>query len=176
MKRSAALIFALLAACAPSPKHQSASPTPTPGVSGAPPLLVTGAGTRNHPVRIVQQRGNRTLYELTARSYTSRSANGMATATFHRVHITFYGHHGHRLLAAAPQAYVDEARKLVTMTGGVTARSNDGLVLRCRRLTYDQAGGMLHGRGDVYIVDRHGMRASGSRFDSNVSFTRMQMQ
>jgi hypothetical protein len=50
------------------------------------------------------------------------------------------------------------------------------MTLECTQLVYDRATAMLHGTGNVVVTDPKGFRATGSSFDSDISFTHMRMQ
>ena len=147
---AACALASALAACNPQPpppQPQPSGPSPTPSATpGAPAsaaalpaLIITGVGTRDRPVRIVQQTpDNRKQYELLARSYQSSGAQGAARAVFQDVHVTFFGKDGSTLTAQAPQAVLDESANTVTLQPRVRARSSSGITLVCDRLVYDR--------------------------------------
>jgi LPS export ABC transporter protein LptC len=170
---------ALLAACNPQPPKAPANASPTPGASASAtpvPLHITGQGTKERPVRIVQARANQRQYELLAHSYESNGAQGTARATFSNVHVTFYGHDGSSMIADAPRALVDESANTVTLIDRVHARNSNGMKLQCDRLVYSRDTGMLHGTGNVIITNAKGMSATGNRFDSDITMTQTRMQ
>jgi lipopolysaccharide assembly outer membrane protein LptD (OstA) len=80
------------------------------------------------------------------------------------------------MTATAPQAIIDENTNSVTLVDGVHARTSTGMTLQCQTLTYDRLTAMLHGNGNVVIVDPKGFRGTGSSFDSDISLTHMRMQ
>ncbi len=127
-------------------------------------------------MRIIQQVRNRVQYELIAKSYESRGAQGKARAVFQDARVTFHDRNGTTMTATAPQAIVDENTNAVTMVGTVHARTSTGMQLECSRLVYDRTGEMLHGDGNVVITDPNGFRGTGSSFDSDISLTHMRMQ
>ncbi|MGR4064988.1 MAG: LPS export ABC transporter periplasmic protein LptC [Vulcanimicrobiaceae bacterium] len=175
---ASAMLFAwALAGCNPQPSP-GPSPTPSPNASAgsSPPLIISGQGTPERPVRIVQQIGNRKQYELLARSYESRGVQGAARATFQDVHVTFYGKDGSTLQAQAPQAVVDEIANTVTLLPTVQARSSNAITLFCDRLVYNRATQMFHGEGNVVIANGRGLRATGSSIDTDVTLTKTRMQ
>lgn len=185
MKIPVALALAgclVTAACNPRPAaapagSRSAAPSPTP--SGLPPLRIIGKGTAGQPVRIVEQQGNRKIYELVSDSYESTSARSVAQATFRNARVTFYDKDGSTMSARAPIARIDERRKKVILSGGVHATTSTGQTLRCERLVYDRQTGMLHGSGHVRVTGRqNGMLTvlTGNEFDSNLNLTQMRMQ
>jgi LPS export ABC transporter protein LptC len=123
-----------------------------------------------------QQVHNQIEYELIASSGESQGPQGKAVAVFRNATVTFRGRNGASTTARAPEAIVDETANAVTMTGGVIAHSASGVTLQCDRLRYDHHTQMLHGTGNVSIVDQKGFRATGSSFDSDVSLTHMTMR
>jgi LPS export ABC transporter protein LptC len=165
-----------LAACNPQPQNTHATPAASPTASGLPPLQITGHGTRSRPVSIGAQNGNRKVYQLVAKSYTSRSVQSIAQANFQQATVTFYDKDGTKLSAQAPAATIDDKNKLVTLTGGVHAKTSTGLNMVCDRLTYDQKSGMLHGVGNVRITGMQGGQQqvlTGNDFTSDVKLTQM---
>lgn len=182
MKLSAGMLvlpLIVLAACNPQPQNVHATPAASPTTTGLPPLQITGHGTRSQPVSIGAQKGNRKVYHLIAKSYTSRSAQSVAQAKFQQATVTFYDKDGTKLSAQAPTATVDDKNKLVTLTGGVHAKTSTGLTMICDRLTYDQNTGMLHGVGNVRITGMQGGQQqvlTGNEFTSDVKLTKMVMK
>lgn len=177
IRRSIALAaLALLFGCNPqAPKSDIPTPTPSASMS-LPSLKITGRGTAKQPIRIIQQKGNRIQYQLTARSFQSSGAAASAKATFATPHVTFYGKDGSKLVADAPRALLDRSANTVVLSRGVVAHNNNGTTLQCDTLTYDQRTEMIHGAGHVVITDRSGFRATGSRLDTDTSLTHTQMQ
>jgi LPS export ABC transporter protein LptC len=175
---AAAGLCALLTAC--NPKVESAaSPVPSPSpTSTAIALKISGHGTATQPVRIVQTnaKGNRTEYDLLARSYEEGGPQGSYVATFKDVTVTFHGKDGSTLTAQGPIAQLDQAANTIRMTGGVRAKTESGTSLTCDRLLYDHATQMIFGTGHVVVIDKQGFRATGSKFRSDISLTHVQMQ
>ncbi len=164
-----------LAACNPQPPQVRASATPAP--TQMPALTITGRGSKEKPVSIVRQTGNRKVYTLVANSYTSRSAQNVADAKFAQPTVTFYDKDGTTLTARAPAAALQG--KQVVLSGGVHAETSKGMHMTCRTLTYDQTSGLLHGRGSVRIVGMQGgqrQTVTGNSFTSDVKLTRMVMR
>jgi len=178
-----AVCAAALTACNPQPKNVTASQAPATAApaapSGLPPLHIVQKGNGKQPVRIVQSAGNRRLYELTAASSVSRSAQAMAQASFQQPTVVFYDKTGTQLRAQAPTATVDQRTRQVTMSGGVHATTSTGLTLVCDRLVYDRASGMIHGEGNVRMTGMQGGSRTvltGNAFDSDVTLTQMRMR
>lgn len=182
MKLSAGMLIVpliVLSGCNPQPQSVRATPGASPTATGLPPLRITGHGTRSQPVSIGAQKGNRKVYQLLAKSYTSHSAQSIAQAKFQQATVTFFDKDGTTLTAQAPEASVDDKNKLVTLTGGVRAKTSTGLHLTCDRLTYDQITGMMHGYGNVRITGAQGGQEqvfTGNEFTSDVKLTQMVMK
>ena len=180
MKRTGFCIVAAcvaLAACNPQAPKTATSASSTPKPTATPLVLhVTGQGTSQQPVHFIQQIHNRVEYDLTASSFESRGSQGHTRSVFQNATVTFHGRDGSTMVASAPQAIVDESSNSVTLIDGVNARSGSGMTLKCDQLVYDHATQMLHGRGNVVIVDPKGFRGTGSSFDSDVSLTHMNMR
>lgn len=180
--RSASLLVPLLLSAAfagCNPQAPKATPAPSATRSRPPtppPLHITGHGTAARPVRSTLQIHNRIEYELVAKSFESKGAQGKARAVFQDAQVTFHDRNGTTMTATAPQAIVDETTHLVTLIDDVHARTTTGMTLQCRRLIYDHAGQKLHGTGNVVIVDPNGFRGTGSSFDSDISLSHMRMQ
>jgi len=174
----AALLVTALTACnpqppkaAPSPSASAAKPSPSPLV-----LDITGKGTVNRPVELIQQVHNRVDYDLLASSYESKGPQGSARAVFKNARVTFRDPRGATVAANAPEAFVDEGANTVTLVNGVNARTSSGMTLQCEQLVYRRATGTLHGSGHVVVTDPKGFRATGTSFDSDLSLTAMRMQ
>ncbi len=173
----AATCLLAASACNPVAPKSAAAPSVMPSPTVTPLALhITASGTVKEPVRMFQQVHNQVEYELIASSGESQGPQGKARAVFRNATVTFRGRNRSSVTARAPQAVVDETDNAVTLLGGVIAHSNSGMVLQCDRLRYDHRTGMLHGTGNVAIVDQKGFRATGSSFDSDISLTHMTMR
>jgi Lipopolysaccharide-assembly, LptC-related len=175
---AAGLCIVVLVACNPQPKATPAPAKPTPHLNKRAPLVldIKGRGTATRPVHLIQQVHNRVDYDLLASSYESKGPQGSARAVFQDARVKFRDAKGSEVAATAPQAVVDQTTDTVTLRNGVVARSSAGMTLHCTQLVYDRLSGMLHGTGDVVVTDPKGFRATGSRFDSDISLTHMRMQ
>ena len=182
MRRFYFLTMAMLGTTACNPQAPKAAPSPSasagrPQATTTPLVLkITGEGTLNRPVHLIQQVHNRVDYDLLASSYESKGAQGAARAVFQNARVTFRDRHGATFAANAPQAVVDQTANTVTLTNGVHARTSSGMTLECTELVYQRSTGMLHGTGNVVVTDPKGFRATGSSFDSDISLTHMRMQ
>ena len=174
---AAFLVSLALCACNPQAPKTAAGPTNSPPAAPTqPPLHITGHGTATQPVRIVRQIHNRIEYELIASSFESRGPQGRTRAVFQSATVTFHGKDGSTMVARAPQAIVDETANTLTLIDGVIARSSSGTVLQCDTLEYDRTTQMLHGKGNVTIVEPNGFKGTGSSFDSDISLTHITMR
>jgi hypothetical protein len=172
-------LLAAVAGCNPQPPKATPSPSaaPTPRASASPLVLkISGHGTANRPVHLIQQVHNRVDYDLLASSYESKGPQGAARAVFQQARVTFRDKQGGQIVETAPQAVVDQGANTVTLMNGVHARTSSGMTLECTQLVYDRATGMLHGTGNVVVTDPKGFRATGSSFDSDISLTHMRMR
>ena len=176
----AALAIVALVGCNP----QSPKAAATTAASGAQPqptktpvvLQIKGRGTANRPVHVFQEVHNRVDYDLLASSFESKGPQGSMRSVFQDARVTFRDRQGSTIAATAPQALVDQTMNSVTLLDGVHARTSAGMTLQCDQLVYDRASQMLHGSGNVVVTDPQGFRATGSRFDSDISLTHMRMQ
>jgi LPS export ABC transporter protein LptC len=174
-------LLLLLCACNPQAPRATTAPVAPLGAQShiqatSPPLHITGQGSARQPVRIIQQVQNRVQYELIAKSYESKGAQGKARAVFQDARVTFHDRNGTTMTATAPQAIVDENTNEVTLIDAVHATTSSGMGLQCARLVYDRTAEKLHGDGNVVITDPNGFRGTGSSFDSDISLTHMRMQ
>ncbi|MGA2758858.1 MAG: LPS export ABC transporter periplasmic protein LptC [Candidatus Cybelea sp.] len=182
MRRAAPVALAVLWAlggCNPQPGKTVATPSPSarPRSSATPlTLVVTGKGTKERPIHVLQQVHNRIDYDLLASSYESRGPQNDMRSIFRNARVTFSDPRGSKITASAPEAEVDQTTDAVTLSGGVVAHTTAGMTLHCDRLVYRQAGATLHGDGNVIITDPRGFWATGSSFDSDTSLTHMRMR
>jgi hypothetical protein len=180
VRRARVLASVLLGVAGCNPQAPKATPAPSAAVVRATPtplvLKITGRGTANRPVRLVQEVHNRIDYDLVASSYESKGPQGAEHAVFQDARVTFRDRNGSSVVATAPQAVVDLIANTVTLMNGVHARTSSGMTLECTQLVYKRATGMLHGFGDVVVTDPKGFRATGSSFDSDISLTHMRMK
>ena len=178
--RVAGGLLLLIALCACNPSAQtSTTPTPNPSpTSTTLSLKISGRGTKTQPVRIVEQQRDtgRVQYDLLASSYETLSEQAGSRAQFKHVHVTFHGKDGSTLVADAPQAIVDQTTNTIEMLGGVHAKNNLGTTLTCDSLTYDHLSEMIYGTGHVAFTSATGFRATGNRFESDISLTHTRMQ
>ena len=176
-KRTAALACALVVAgCNPQAPKTAAQATPAAAASPTPlSLHITAQGNARQPVRAIYQIHNRVQYDLVASSAESVGPQGSTRAKFANARITFHDKNGTTMVATAPTAVVDESTNSVTMFDRVRSQTSTGMSLQCDRLVFDRTSEMLHGTGNVVIVDPKGFRATGSSFDSDVSLTHMHL-
>jgi len=172
---------AILTACSPRSGAQSAatsaSPTPLATGSAFPQLRIQSRGSASQPVRIVEQSGNRKVYELVARSSDSTmQSQTNSKGIFRQTHVTFYGTDGSTLFGDAPMATIDTTAETITLQEGVHARTSDGISLQCDQLEYDRRTGQLRGTGNVHVVNRAGYALSGGRFQSDLRLSHVHVE
>jgi O-antigen ligase len=149
----------------------SLSPAPTARPPGptAPPVNFSGRRVGSHYVYATEQRGAHKLYVLRADAIDavySGAATGRSDLT--NPHVVFYGTGGKRLAAAAPAGTVVEKDKTMLMTGGVHARSQDGMTLTSDALRYDERSQTVHGSGNVVVTFPAGETLRGQTMDWNL--------
>jgi LPS export ABC transporter protein LptC len=161
-------------AASPSPDAgASASAGPTASATGAastpPPVNFKGERVGSHYVYATKQKGAHTVYVLRADSVNA-VYNGALTgrSNFTNPHVTFFGQAGKRLVADAPAGTVVEKDKTVVMTGGVRARTQDGMTLSSDTLRYQDDTQMVHGAGHVIVTLTTGEQLRGDTVDWNL--------
>ena len=174
----AAFALAAFAGCARQATETSASPTPaapgspalpTPIPASPPPVNFHGERVGSHYVYATKQKGAQTVYLLRADSVNA-VYNGSLTGRsfFTNPHVTFFGNAGKRLVADAPAGTVVEKDKTVLMTGGVHARSQDGMTLTSDTLRYEDESQLVHGTGHVVVTFPTGEQLQGEAVDWNL--------
>lgn len=165
---AALALLALACSCAPRPSQPARStPAPTPS-STTLPIKVTSNRVGKRLVTLTEQKRGRKVYVLHADANESdRFAAGTGRSVFTRPHIVFYEPRGKTLIADAPIATVEELSKTVVMSGGVRARTQDGIELTCETLRYDDRTEHIHGTGNVVVTTPRGERLEGSTIDAD---------
>jgi LPS export ABC transporter protein LptC len=182
----AALVLAIGAGCGPRSSGTASSPSPagsspaagvspapagsaTPGGPTPPPLTFHGQRVGSRYVYATKQNGAHKVYVLRADS-VSAVYTGIATgrSNFTNPHVVFYGDAGKRLAAEAPAGTVVEKDKTVLMTGGVHARTQDGMTLTSDTLRYDDEAQLVHGVGHVVVTFPAGEQLQGETVDWNL--------
>ncbi|MBV9149138.1 MAG: hypothetical protein JO024_04695 [Candidatus Eremiobacteraeota bacterium] len=184
MKNALALsaLYALtLSACASQNAAQTNQATPiaqpSPTASAFPRLHIQSRGSASQPVSIVQQIGNRRVYELFARSSDSTlQSQTNSKGVFRQTRVKFYSPDGSSLTGAAPLATIDTAAETVTLQGGVHAKSSDGVILDCDQLQYERRTGQLIGTGNVHVVNPSGEALTGGSFRSDLRLSHVHVE
>jgi LPS export ABC transporter protein LptC len=151
-ERALGLALLALTACG----HPAAAPAP----SAAPSAPAAAATAKNR----------RTIYVVRAKQFVADTTAGheaSGSGAFDQPHITFVDRNGGQTVADAPKAVLTSADKSVLMTGGVTARSQDGNVLSCDRLRYDGVSERIHGDGHVMMRTPSGLTLGGDEVDGD---------
>ena len=169
-----------LPSCASHNTAQTGQPTgtaATPAGTPFPKVHIQSRGNASQPVRIVQQIGNRKVYELIARSSDSTlQSQTNSKGVFHQTRVTFFNSDGSSLSGNAPVATIDTASETVTLEGGVHAKNSDGVVLDCDRLEYDRRNGQLIGTGNVRVTNPSGEALLGSSFRSDLQLSHVHVE
>ncbi|MBV8689157.1 MAG: hypothetical protein JOZ59_03515 [Candidatus Eremiobacteraeota bacterium] len=163
---------------AASPGAQSTGAAqPAPSGTPFPKLHIQSKGSATQPVRIIQQVGNRPVYELIARSSDSTlQSQTNSRGVFRQTRITFYNNDGSTLSGTAPIATIDTASETVTLEGGVRAKSSDGVAFDCDRVQYDRRSGQLLGTGNVHVVNPSGEALTGGSFRSDLRLSHVHVE
>ncbi|HEY8321873.1 MAG TPA: LPS export ABC transporter periplasmic protein LptC [Candidatus Baltobacteraceae bacterium] len=179
MKRLLFVCVLAATACNPQPGRSPGSATPTPGptITGAPPLLITSHGSPRRPLVFYGHKDGRVAYKMIVRDRAiANTAQGAGDGTFYDVTVTFYDKSGRSLQASAPRAVAVEAKQTLTLYDGVTTTTSNGDTLTCRRMVYDRASGTLHGDGGVVLRTANGYEGTGNSFDSDITLENLRMQ
>ncbi len=172
-RRDAAVVLALLALAGCTSKTgggATGGATPTAAPTATPVAFkVTSNRIGKRYVTLTEQKRGRTVYVLRADSNEAdRFAAGTGRSTFTRPHVVFYEARGKTLTADAPLATVEEQSKTIVMSGGVHARTSDGITLTCDTLRYDDRSEHIHGTGNVVVTTPRGERLQGDTLDADV--------
>jgi lipopolysaccharide assembly outer membrane protein LptD (OstA) len=162
-------VAALVTGCHPAtrsaPAQSSSLPTPTAAV----PVHVESQGNAAQPATFSASEHNRRIYFVTAKSSVGdRLADGTFVVALSQPHVVFYDRAGKTLSGDSPKALIVERNKTITMSGGVTARTQDGAVLTCDMLTYDGRVDRIHGEGNVVLTSARGDRLTGDAIDGDI--------
>jgi len=171
-----------LAACGGHAVTPAGTPEPSPGPSAAAsatpaanptsssvPIQFKASKVGSKYINVTKQQGNRRVYILRADSESGEySGLNTARSNFANPHVTFFGEHGKRLVADAPLGTAVEKERTVLMSGGVKARSQDGMRLSSDTLRYDDQTQIVHGEGNVDIVFPEGEELRGQAVDWNL--------
>ncbi len=188
MKRAAFATVVLIAAGCGGGGTPAPSPAPSTSASPAPvrpsaaahaatlPIGVAGTRSAREPFRMTELRAGKIRYAIAADSLRGHYA-GTDTGTSDLVnpHITFLATGGKQLVAVAPAGTVVEKDKTVRMTGGVHARSQDGMTLASDTLRYDDQTQIVHGAGHVIVTFPRGERLDGDTVDWNLRTGEVEM-
>jgi hypothetical protein len=169
--------LALLVACSGPASNAgtaaSAPPAPTTAPTAEPVHIETNSSGDKYITVVQRVSGGknekpRIAYALRALSSTADIVGTQSIVSFEQPHITFLDRQGKRLVADSPQAKVTQRDKSVLMSGGVTARAEDGSVLTCDRLRYDGRTEKLHGQGHVVLSGPSGLTLTGEYLQGDV--------
>jgi LPS export ABC transporter protein LptC len=166
----ALLATVLATACSRPAEPPAAAPSITPEPSPTPVQLHVQSNGNAGYTTLTQMKDRRTIYIVRAKSFFADTAAGQTakgTGEFDRPQITFVDRSGAKTVATAPKAVLTSADKSVLMTGGVTARSQDGNMLSCDSLRYDGTSERIHGVGHVVLRTPAGLTLVGDVLDGD---------
>lgn len=175
--RALCLLAGLAACSGPAPKGAPATPAaaasaalPTKAPGNRIPITFVAPRTADKYIYLTKQRRNRKVYVLRADAEKGQYfGENTGRSSFVNPHITFYGSEGKQVVADAPFGLVVEREKTVRMSGGVHARSQDGVTLTSDRMLYDDARGTIHAEGNVVMDSPQGSELRGSALDWNLA-------
>lgn len=134
------------------------------------PISFEAPRTGDKHIYLTKQRANRKLYILRADAEKGRYfGEDSGQSTFVNPHVTFFQSDGKQLVADAPAGLVVEKAKTVQMSGGVHARSQDGVTLTSDSLRYDDATETVRAIGNVVMDSPQGSELRGSTLDWNMT-------
>jgi LPS export ABC transporter protein LptC len=173
-----AAVAALVGCGGSKAEHAAPATTPVPTPSPTPVAIKVRSNGPTHGRVVLTEKkpSGRVVYVLHADSNVSdRFGAGSGRSVFTNPHIVFYEVNGKTLTAVSPAATVEEQSKTVLMTGGVRATTQDGIVLTCDTLLYDDRTSMIHGQGHVLITSPRGERLNGDRLDSDMQMNHVRV-
>jgi hypothetical protein len=155
----------------PAPTPSPAASTPRPTKSGDnTPITFVAPHTGDKYIYLTKQRRNRKVYVLRADAEKGEYfGTNTGRSSFVNPHITFFGTAGKQVVADAPAGLVIESEKSVFMSGGVHARSQDGVTLTSDTMRYDDAIQTIHAEGNVVMNSPQGSELRGSTLDWNLT-------
>jgi LPS export ABC transporter protein LptC len=121
-------------------------------------------------IYLTKQRRNRKVYVLRADAAKGQDfGTNTGRSSFVNPHITFYGSDGKQVVADAPAGLVIESEKSVYLSGGVHARSQDGITLTSDNMRYNDTTQTMHAEGNVVMDSPQGSEMRGSTLDWNLT-------
>jgi hypothetical protein len=157
-------------ATAASPAAAASAPTATNTDLERTPISFEAPRSGEKYIYLTKQRRNRKLYILRADAEKGRYfGEDSGQSSFVNPHVVFFESDGKKLIADAPAGLVVEKARTVRMSGGVHARSQDGVTLTSDSLLYDDATQMLHAVGNVVMDSPQGSELRGSTMDWNMT-------
>jgi LPS export ABC transporter protein LptC len=151
----------------PSPAASTHRPTKAADTT---PITFVAPHTGDKYIYLTKQRRNRKVYVLRADAEKGEYfGTNTGRSSFVNPHITFFGSGAKEVVADAPAGLVIESEKSVFMSGGVHARSQDGVTLTSDTMRYDDASQTIHAEGDVVMNSPQGSELRGSTLDWNLT-------
>ena len=152
------------------------SPSPGPAATSIPIRFHSASKGKNY-VSLSKEVGDRKVYDLRAVSETGQYlGRDTGRSDFTEPVVTFYERSGGRIVARAPAGTIVEKDKTVRMSGGVTAKTDDGKTLASDTLRYDDETQQLDGDGNVSLTTPAGEKLTGDAFQWNLRTGKLDMQ
>jgi len=166
------------APAASTPSETAAAQAEASGGASAPPptegtIRAVSRGTARQPARyIVRDKTGAIVYDINSSTVTyDRASDGTAVASFTNPQVTFHTRSRRTVVADSPKAVAHDRDKSVVMTGGVHAKTDDGKMLTCAKLTYDARNQRILCEGDVVLRNTAtNQTASGDRLLTDPDF------
>lgn len=170
---AAAVICVALTACSrtsspPTGATPKPAPKPTAGI-----YLIHGRGSAGRPVKVEDIVKGKPVYVLKASDvYYSTSSN---KGRFLNNTIYFYKGSVVRLTLTAPTADVNRTTYDFVLTGGVRAKSAQGVTLDCDVMAYNGYTQLLTATGNVRAVDAQGDVLTGDKAVADLDLQQVHM-
>ncbi len=159
-----------------SPAARPSSPSPGPTATSL-PIRFHSASKGKNDVSLSKEVGGHKIYDLRAVSETGQYlGSNTGRSDFTDPVVTFYERSGGRIVARAPAGTIVEKDKTVQMSGGVTAKTDDGKTLASDTLRYDDETQQLDGDGNVSLTTPAGEKLTGDAFQWNLRTGKLDMQ
>jgi LPS export ABC transporter protein LptC len=157
-------------------KGPGPAPAPSPSASPSPaatptflPIKLRSTSSGSKYIYLTKQKNNRKVYVLRADSQTGEYfGQDTGRSDFTNPHVTFFDPEGRMMVADAPRGTVLEKDKSVVMSGGVHARTQNGMTLTCDTLRYYDETQMMHGEGNVVLTSPEGEQLRGEEIDADI--------
>ena len=135
--------------------------TPSPDAPSGPRIMSYENNT------IHEERDGRTVWTLTAKRVNVDIDTN--DTTMQGIEGIFYGEDGRTLSLKADEGHMDSSTHDVILTGGISAETSDGIILRSNAIQWTAADRVLSADGDA-VLTRDNLYARGDRIASTDEF------